>query len=145
MRTLFSLFAALALTVGLAVPVLAESEYAWPRANSVYGLDAYRSGPSVKTPTATYDPWNDSFVPFGSSRAATASDAGGQFPTDAKALDAQVAGYREYWYRRNAQIIGEGGYEGPSVPVRLFERDPVARRAFSGDNGPALQGRGSGD
>lgn len=145
MRTLLSLSAGLALAASLALPALAESETAWPRSNSVYGLDNYRGGSAVKAPAVTYDPWNDAFIPFGSSRAATSADAGGQSVPDPKALNAQVAGYREYWQRRNSQIISQGGYDGASVPVRLFDRDPVSRRAFYGDNGPAMQGLGGGD
>lgn len=124
MRTLFSLFAALALAVGLTLPVSAEQPAAWPRSNSVYGLDDWRSGPAVKTPAApAVNAWTAPFASFTAWKALPAGhDAGGQHGPDPEALDAQVRGYRDYWRRRNAELIDRNGDLAPVLPVRIHER-----------------------
>lgn len=115
------------LALGLASPALAESPTPWPRYPH-QGLEsqAPARGPVRAAPSA-YSPWTDAFVPYGSSRAATGADAGGQHPTSQADLDAQTRAHRVYWEQRNEELFATGE-PGDVLPVRVHER--LNARAF---------------
>lgn len=102
--------------------VSAEQPAAWPRHGDVTTVHSYAKGPRrVTAPAATYNPWTDDFIPFASSKAATTSDGGGQFPTSQAELDAQQRAYRQYWAQRNAELFRDGNL-ADVLPVRVHER-----------------------
>lgn len=124
MRTLLSILAVLALAFGLSVPASAEQPAAWPRGDSLEAPTHFapvRASKVRKTTAPTYNPWTDDFIPYGSSKANTASDAGGQIVPTPQELDAQVASYRLYWARRNAELYRDGEL-ADVLPVRVHER-----------------------
>ncbi len=140
MRTLLSILAVLALAFGLSVPASAEQPTAWPRGESLNGhsngASVFRTSKQRVAPAPTYNPWTDAFIPYGNSKANTASDAGGQIVPTPQELDAQVASYRLYWARRNAELYRDGEL-ADVLPVRVHER--LNAKAFgspvmSGDN-----------
>lgn len=131
------LIAASILTLAVAYPALAESPTAWPRYPH-QGIEAqapYR-GP-VKAAPAAVPSWTADSQSYANWRLLpAANDAGGQFPTSAKDLDAQQREFRKYWQARHRELTASGEW-ADVLPVRIHER--VNAKAFGspvmgGDN-----------
>ena len=128
------MLSALAFTLASSA-AFAESETAWPR-YPYQGIQATEPGTVYTAPAAgAVNVWVDAFVPFGASAAATSADKGGQSPTPAAELDAQMRGYRAYWVARNRELITADGELAGVLPVRVHER--LNAKAFGS---PVMQG-----
>jgi hypothetical protein len=113
-----------ALMAAAVTQVKAEAPTAWPRDIDItvnHG-SPYAPRAAAKSTAAPVNAWTAPFSSYADWAALPTTFDKGQPTITAKELDAQVAGYRAYWLKRNQSLIDSNGDLVPVLPVRVHER-----------------------